>query len=110
MSYLKPEATMSDDNVVSPSASVPSDPGEGTTKKIIEYYGWSSGYKAYDKEAGVYKSIYNLAISLVPTKSVLVSWVVGEAMGSAFDIITNNVFVTAQTLNKYYYRNNATQK
>lgn len=107
VSYLKPESTLSNNNTISPYASVPTDPESGSSTKIVEYYGWSSGYTTYDKEAGLYKSIYNLAISLVPTKSVLVSWVISEAMGSAFDIVTNNVYITAQTLNKYYYRNKA---
>ncbi|MGN1344144.1 MAG: hypothetical protein ACI4U3_06150 [Traorella sp.] len=110
--YLKPESSINQNlqnynSGITTNSVVPSDPGGGSTTKIIEYYGWSDGYVTYGKKSGILKSIMSLAIGYVPTKSVLVSWALGEAMGAAYDSLANNASVTSEIKNKYYYRNKA---
>lgn len=98
--YLKPEKADT-------KSIVPDDGIGGSSFKIIEYYGWSSGYQHVAKKSGKYSSIANLAMSYLPIKSALVSWVLGEAVGSLISSVSNSANVTAETLNKYYYRNKA---
>lgn len=91
--YLKPESIIF--KISSKSVST----------KIVEYYGWNSDYSVYKTKSGQFGSIINLLIGYVPTQSVLVSWVLSEAVGSLYNSIVSTASVKAQTLNKYYYRN-----
>lgn len=91
--YLKPESRL----YVTSSKS--------TSTKIVEYYGWSSGYSLYKKKSGQFGSIINLLIGYIPTQSVFVSWVLSEAVGDLYDSIVDSASVEAKTFNKYYYRN-----
>lgn len=102
--YTKPEYSLKISSGISLNALI-RDTGSGGTTKIVEYYGWSSGYQKYQSKSGKFGSILNLLIGYVPTKSVIVSWVLSEALGSVYKTLTSGTYVTAETYNKYYYRN-----
>lgn len=105
--YVKPESSINRSFEMSPSAIIPDLGGSGGTTKIVEYYGWSNGYQKYQGKSGNFGSILNLLIGYVPTKSVLVSWILSEALGSIYNSLTSSTYVTAESYNKYYYRNKA---
>ena len=97
--YLKPESRLMD----SYNSSI-NRVAAGSTK-IVEYYAWSDGYLKYKDRSGILKSIADLAIGYVPTKSKLVSWVLGQAFGYLYDTFKDSTYVKAETYNKYYFRN-----
>lgn len=106
--YLKPESTILSQSEISPSSTIISDPGgtNGSTK-IVEYYGWSNGYVRYSGKTGIFKSVINLWIAYVPTATKLGSWILGEALGSLYNSFEKNKTITAESYNKYYYKNKA---
>ena len=105
--YVKPESAINNSDISPNSSVIPDVGGTAGSTKIVEYYGWSNGYKKYDEKSGLLGSIFDLLIGFVPTESVTVSWLLSLVFGSFVDTLTSNQFVKAESYNKYYYRNKA---
>jgi hypothetical protein len=89
--YLKPNATIAKTTYAT---------------KIIYYYAWSTGYYLMDRKSGTsFIAIANLLMTYTNTSSKLVSWVISEATGIAFNQIDQSRPITAETKNKYFYLN-----
>lgn len=104
--YLKPESSL---NKHSDKLALQGVAAQSTLPtKIISYYAWSNGYYTVGSKSGnTFASIANLALAYTPIKSKLVSWIVGEAVGSLFNSFDQSKPVQAEAHNKYFYLNKA---
>lgn len=98
--YQKPEALINGDLQITNSS---------YSTRIYEYYKWSNGYYKMGSKSGIFDSIANTLLTYSPIRSKTVSLILGEAISGFLSIVDKAMPVTAETYNKYYYKNRVGQ-